>query len=92
MNLLDWTVPVTLGILALGLLFACLRLIKGPASSDRVVALDLIAILVLAFALVFAIRDLKSVFLDLGLVVAILAFAATVALARFLQERTNDPR
>ena len=37
---LFWTLPVALLMLALAMSCACLRLIKGPAAQDRVLALD----------------------------------------------------
>lgn len=71
-------------ILSTGL---CLvRLLRGPSLPDRVVALDQIGIHVVAMAAVYSIQVNRAVFLDVVVVVALLAFIATLAFARFIEE------
>ena len=71
-------------ILSTGL---CLvRLLRGPSLPDRVVALDQIGIHVVAMAAVYSIQVNRAVFLDVVVVVALLAFIATLAFARFIEQ------
>lgn len=67
------------------------RLMKGPTATDRIVALDMLGILMVAFAGVFAVSAGETAFLDVALALALVAFLGTVAFARYL-ERRRDAR
>jgi multisubunit Na+/H+ antiporter MnhF subunit len=71
-------------LVALSALLPLARLVKGPSLADRAVAFDLIAMAVLALACLEALRSGRGVFLDAAVVLAILTFVATVAIAQFL--------
>ena len=73
--------------LMVAFLLAFIRLIRGPSLPDRVVALDLITILAVAFCALFAIASDQSAFLDVAIALALVAFLATIALARFAERR-----
>ncbi len=91
---LDFAVTAGLGMIfvALGLCFV--RLAQGPSFSDRVIALDLMNVLLVAFSALFAVRTGVSAFIDVAVVIALIGFLATVALARFaergIHRRTDD--
>lgn len=70
-----------LGAVALSLL----RLVRGPSLPDRVVALDMMTVCIVAFCGLAAIRHGEAAFLDVALAVALVGFLATVALARFAE-------
>ena len=59
------------------------RLILGPSLPDRVVALDMMTVSIVAFCGLAAIRYDEPAFLDVALALALVGFLATVALARF---------
>jgi multicomponent Na+:H+ antiporter subunit F len=71
-------------VLLISILLALARLIKGPAAADRIVALDLISILIVAFLAAYSIYAAETSFLDVAIGYALIAFLGTVALARFL--------
>ena len=73
-------------LLALSLLLALLRFVKGPNQIDRVVALDLIAGILLSFCILYAVTQNSVNFLNVALALAIIAFLGTVAIARFLEK------
>ena len=73
-----------LAVLLISMVLALFRLIKGPAAADRIVALDLISILVVAFMAAYAVFSGETSFLDVAIGYALIAFLGTVALARFL--------
>ena len=75
---------LSLGFILLSIALACLRLVRGPQAADRVIALDLIAVLVVAFLAAYAIDTGNTSFLDVAIAYALVAFLGTVALARFL--------
>jgi len=66
---------------------AFFRLAKGPSLADRVVALDMMTVAIAAFCGLAAIRSGDPAFLDVALVLALVGFLATVALARFAERQ-----
>jgi multicomponent Na+:H+ antiporter subunit F len=78
---------VALSILSLALVLASYRLLRGPSLPDRVIALDLIAMVVVSIIGVYCIFTGVWYFLDIALVLALLAFLGTVAFARYLELR-----
>lgn len=77
---------VLLGVLGLALVFAMIRLLRGPSLPDRVVALDLMTTVGVAMCGVYAVANNQPVFLDVAVVMALITFVGTVAFARFLEE------
>ena len=79
-------------MILVALMFAVLRLLRGPTLADRVVALDLLSMLVVAFLTLFALAVERDAFLDAALALALVAFLATVAFARFIERgpRSQD--
>lgn len=79
--------PVTalvMGGLAVSIALCLARLLRGPAIVDRLLALDTMTINVLAFLVVLSIHLRTDVFLESVLVLALLAFVGTVAIAKAL--------
>ncbi len=63
------------------------RLAKGPSAADRVIAMDLMSVLVVAFLVVLSIYTGKTTYLDVAIAYACIAFLGTIALARFIHRR-----
>lgn len=61
------------------------RIAKGPTLADRVVSLDMMTVTIVAFCGLYAIFTGTDAFLDVAIVVALIGFLATVALARFAE-------
>lgn len=76
---------VALTLLALAIVVATYRLIRGPSLPDRVAAGDLIGMLAAGMIGVACIAAGDSVFLDVGIVLALISFLATVAIARYIE-------
>ena len=76
---------ITLVLLLAGMLLAFIRLLKGPDAADRIVAMDLISVLAVAFLAAYSIYADEASFLDVAIAYALVAFLGTVALARFRQ-------
>jgi len=81
LEFLDLAVNVSVGMVTLALVFAFVRLAIGPSLPDRVVALDMMTVLIVTFCGLFAV----PAFLDVALIVALVGFLATVALARYAE-------
>ena len=86
-DLLVWSVGITLALVILGILFSVVRLLKGPSLPDRVVALDLVSVLLIAFIAAFSVRNNDPMFLNVGLALGLISFLSTVAFARYIGRR-----
>lgn len=73
--------------LSIALLFAFIRMVKGPSLADRVVALELIASIVVGLFGINAIETGVSAYLDIAIVLALTAFLVAIGFARFIQVR-----
>jgi len=74
-----------MAMLCLALFLALVRLLRGPTLPDRVVALDLIALLSVGFIAIYDITTNDTVFLDVAIVLGLVAFLGTVAFARYVE-------
>lgn len=72
----------------ISVILAFIRLARGPSLPDRVVALDMMTVAIVAFCGLAAIRYETAAFLDVALVLALVGFLATAALARFAERNT----
>jgi multicomponent Na+:H+ antiporter subunit F len=84
---LDWSIYATFMMVMLSLALAFIRLAKGPTLADRVVALDMMTVTIIAVCGVVAVATGVYAMLDVALVLALVGFLATVALARFAERR-----
>ena len=82
--ILYWAASFALVCFALGMVFAAIRLLRGPTAQDRVLALDTLYINAMLFFLPLGIRTGSVFFFEAAIVVAMLGFVATLALAKFL--------
>ncbi|PSQ66265.1 MAG: cation:proton antiporter [Bacteroidetes bacterium QH_2_64_74] len=80
-----WAGYLSLGVLGLSILAALLRVLWGPHLSDRVIALDLVAFLAMGFLATYSVMAEEEAFIDVALVLGLLAFLGTVAVARYIE-------
>jgi len=71
-------------LLAVSILLTAWRLFRGPTAADRILAIDLLAVVTGAAILLHAIVNGSSVFVDVVVVLGVIVFFGTVALARTL--------
>lgn len=81
---------VALGMLVVALLLVFVRMAKGPTAVDRVVALDLAVLLLVGIGALGALITGKTALIDLGLALGLMAFLATLALARHFETVNAD--
>jgi multicomponent Na+:H+ antiporter subunit F len=77
-------IQVLLGVAAA---FALIRAVRGPDLIDRIVALDLVLLLVAGGLAAQGVRTGSQLFIGALIVVALVAFAGTVLVARFIEWR-----
>jgi multicomponent Na+:H+ antiporter subunit F len=88
-QLVTFSALLTLNILAVSMILAMLRLMRGPSLADRVVALDLVAALAVGVIAVYSILVDQPMLLRAGIVVALVIFVGTVAFAMYLEKRAR---
>lgn len=76
---------ITLATLGLALLIVMIRLIKGPTLPDRIVAMDLLGMLVVGLIVVLAGWSRVRATLDAAIVIALVGFLGTVAYATYVE-------
>lgn len=76
-------------MLGLAVLCALIRLLRGPATADRIVAVDLLASLVMAGLLLDGIASGNPYSIQAVLGFAVALFLGTVALAKYLDHPEN---
>lgn len=82
---LEFSVDVGFILVMIAIGMGFYRIAKGPTLSDRVVALDMMTVSIVAFCGLYALFAGVEAFLDVAIVVALIGFLATVALARFAE-------
>lgn len=82
---IDLSFAIIMASIALGFY----RIAKGPTFGDRVVALDMMTMSIMAFCGLFAVFAEDPSFLDPAIVLALIGFLTTLALARFAERREH---
>jgi multisubunit Na+/H+ antiporter MnhF subunit len=85
MNEIGWLLDGAILLLVFAIVLCAWRLWEGPSVADRAVALDQIAVIVVAIILLYSMRVEDAVFLDAALVVALIGFLSTLAFARYIE-------
>ena len=80
-----WFASACLIAITVSLVMTVIRLLRGPTLPDRVVSLDLVAYQAVAFMLIYAVLTGQPAFLDVSLVLALVAFLGTAAFARYIE-------
>jgi len=63
---------------------AALRMLRGPRAQDRVIGMDTLYLNAMLLLLVFGIGSGTTLYFEVALVIGLLGFVATVAMAKFL--------
>lgn len=90
MTVENYIAYVVMPIICLSIFFIILRFIKGPQVVDRVVALDLIITVGVAFITLFSIVVNNPMFLEQAMIMALIAFLSTVAFSYYIFKRKRD--
>ncbi len=89
-GLLGNALSLTVLFVVVALLAAAYRLIVGPTLSDRVVALDMISMLLVVFLVVFKMISGVNAYIYVAIGLALISFLATVAFAHYIERTEGD--
>jgi multicomponent K+:H+ antiporter subunit F len=81
---LVWSIVAAQILLGLAMGCASLHMIRGPRAQDRVVGFDSLYVNAMLLLVTFGIRSSSTLYFEAALIVALLGFVGSVALAKFL--------
>ncbi|WP_243369230.1 K+/H+ antiporter subunit F [Microvirga solisilvae] len=82
--ILSWAIIGAQIMLALAMCCAVYRLVAGPRAQDRILGLDTLYVNAMLLLVTFGIRIGSTLFFEAALVIGLLGFVSTLALAKFL--------
>ncbi|MBD8004182.1 Na(+)/H(+) antiporter subunit F1 [Bacillus norwichensis] len=93
--MIEMMLTTALVLFALAIAIALYRIISGPSIPDRVVAMDMIVVNLISGIAVVSVLLKTKAFLEVILILGILAFISTIALSKFIErgviiERKRD--
>ncbi len=77
-------------ILTLGCILCLYRVGRGPTGADRIVAIDILGIMIVGLCAVLTITTRRSWYLDIGIAWALQSFISTLALSKYLEGKSFD--
>ena len=83
-NLMETALMIAFASLAFAQIMCMVRLMIGPTPGDRILALDTMVINALGIVVLLGIHQGGRIYFEVSLLIAMLGFVSTVALARFL--------
>lgn len=82
--ILGWALLLAEMMLAAAMICATFRMIRGPRAQDRILGLDALYVGAMLLLITVGIGTGSALFFELALVIGLLGFVTTMALARFL--------
>jgi multicomponent K+:H+ antiporter subunit F len=83
-TLLELAIGYALVCVLAAMVFCAVRLLLGPAAHDRVLALDTLWMCGMLLAIVLGIRFGTQVYFEVAILIALVGFVSTIAMAKFL--------
>ncbi|MBD3285447.1 cation:proton antiporter [candidate division WOR-3 bacterium] len=90
MSGLNILIIVIIAVLAIAAVLCLYRIFRGPTIADRMVGVDIMGILFVGITALTGIVYKLSFLLDVAIVLALISFVASIALAKYLERRTLD--
>ena len=85
--MLDYAVLTGIALICLSMLLVLVRVLRGPTLPDRIVALDALYVNAIALIILLGISESDQVHFEAAILIALLGFVGTVALAKFALRR-----
>lgn len=83
-TLLFWSISIAQIVLGAAMLVTLWRLVVGPRAQDRVLSLDSLYVVAMLLLVTFGMRASTVIYFEIALLIGLLGFVGTVALAKFL--------
>ena len=82
--MLDIVIPIAFVLVSIALILSMIRLLKGPSTPDRILALDTLYINAIALLILFGIHLGSALYFEAALLIAVIGFVGTIALSKYL--------
>ena len=82
--ILTWSIVTAQILLALAMTCAVFRVLRGPRAQDRILGFDSLYVNAMLLLLTVGIRSGSTLYFEAALIIALLGFVGTTALAKFL--------
>ena len=82
--ILFWSIGIAQVLLGAAMLVTLYRLVAGPRAQDRVLSLDALYVAAMLLLVTFGMRASTVIYFEVALLIGLLGFVGTVALAKFL--------
>jgi multicomponent Na+:H+ antiporter subunit F len=89
-ELLNIVSQISFGILLIALILTFIRLLKGPNISDRISSMDLIAVIVMGFIIIYSMQINNTLYFDIAIIISLVSFMGTVALSTYMKYKNNE--
>lgn len=89
-GVLGTALAITTLLIILALFAAAYRLMVGPTLPDRVVALDMVSMLLVVFLVIFKMISGINAYMYAAIGLALISFLATVAFAHYIERSAGD--
>ena len=83
-TMITWSVTAAQILLGFAMACASFRILWGPRAQDRVVGFDSLYVNAMLLLLAFGVGSGSTLYFEAALIVALIGFVSTVALAKFL--------
>jgi multicomponent Na+:H+ antiporter subunit F len=87
---MEIVLKLTMAILIVSFFITLIRVARGPGLYNRVVALDLITSESAGIILIYAILSKNPIFIDVAVIIFMIAFLGTVAISKYLSKTDQD--
>lgn len=84
LDLMNLALTITFVAVIAGQVFAMIRLVIGPSTGDRILALDTMVVNAIGLIVLLGIAQGTRIYFEVSLIIAMLGFVSTVAYARFV--------
>ena len=81
---LFWMLTIAPILLALAMAATAYRIIRGPRAQDRILSLDALYVNAMLVLVIFGMKTGTTTYFEIALIIGLLGFVGTVALAKFL--------
>jgi multicomponent Na+:H+ antiporter subunit F len=79
-----------INVLLFSAIFILYRVMRGPTAADRIIAVDIMGVLIIGLLALIGLIYKQSFFMDIGLIWALLSFIASISFAKILEGRQLD--
>ncbi|HZI00535.1 MAG TPA: cation:proton antiporter [Flavisolibacter sp.] len=90
MNLHEFLYYFVLPVLSISVILVFFRFWKGPSIADRIIALDLLITIGIAIIAIYSMITDQPTFLDIAMILALIAFLGTIALSYYIEKREKN--